>query len=191
MFPIGGMHWGRSVKLLKTLLALLALAGCSAPGPGGEATRRAAEAQAEVSRAIDCARLGAAFDVEAGTSLGAGRGAAPLGSPLKVRLHELRAVSPLLSPGRKEQSSDRFGGLLPFRVEVSGTYTVLVASLAWADLGAADPPRLIEPLNFMWVTVCGQKFKSGLYRLEPGRLYFVQLWDSPDRELSLMIRRLP
>jgi hypothetical protein len=140
--------------------------------------------------AIDCGRLGAALDVQAETSAGASRAAAPLGPLLKVRLHELRAVSPLVAPGRKEKSANRFAGLLPFRVEASGTYSVLVASLAWADLGAADPPRLIEPLNFKWVTVCGEQFKSGLYALEPGRLYFVQLWDSPDRELALMIRRL-
>jgi hypothetical protein len=37
--------------------------------------------------------------------------------------------------------------------------------------------------------VCGKRFKIGLYALETGRLYFVQLWDSPDRELTLMIRR--
>lgn len=55
----------------------------------------------------------------------------------------------------------------------------------------SNPPRLTEPLNFKWVTVCGQKFKSGLYALEPGGLYFVQLWDSPDRAFTLMIRRLP
>ncbi len=189
-FPIIGMHSGDCVKSLKMLLALLALAGCAAPGPEGEAARRAEEAQAEVSRAIDCARLGTAFDVEAESSVGASRGVAPLGPPLKVRLHELGAVSPLVTPGRNERSADRFAGLLPFRVEASGTYAVLVASLAWADLGAVDPPRLIEPLNFKWVTVCGQKFKSGLYALEPGRLYFVQFWDSPDRELALMVRRI-
>ncbi len=172
-------------------VALLAIAGCTASGPAEEAARRAEEVQAAVPRAIDCERFGIAVDVQAETSASASRAAAPLGPLLKVRLHELRAVSPLLSAGRKEKSSDRFGGLLPFRVEASGTYSVLVASLAWTDLGAADPPRLIEPLNFKWVTVCGQKFKSGLYALEPGRLYFVQLWDSPDRELTLMIRRLP
>jgi hypothetical protein len=188
-FPIGGMHCVGCVKSLKTLLALLALAGCAAPGPGGEAARRAEEAQAAVPRTIDCERLGAAIEIQAQTSADASRIAAPLGSLLKVQLQELHAVSPLLAPGRKEKSADRFAGLLPFRVEASGTYSVLVASLAWADLGAVNPPRLIEPLNFMWVTVCGQKFKSGLYALEPGRLYFVQFWDSPDRELALMIQR--
>lgn len=181
----------RAAKIGAALLALVAAAGCAVPGPAGEAARRAEQAQAEVSRGIDCARLGAASGVEAETSAGANRGAAPLGPPLRVRLHELGVVSPLVTPGRKERSADRFAGLLPFRVEASGTYAVLVASLAWADLGTADPPRLIEPLNFKWVTVCGQEFKSGLYALEPGRLYFLQLWDSPDRELSLMIRRLP
>lgn len=181
----------KAAKIGAALLALVAAAGCAAPGPAGEAARRAEEAQAALPRAIDCERLGTAVDLQAESSAGASRAAAPLGPPLNVRLHELRLVSSLLAPGRKEKSSDRFGGLLPFRVEASGTYSVLVASLAWADLGAVDPPRLIEPLNFMWVTVCGRKFKSGLYVLEPGRLYFVQLWDSPDRELTLMIRRLP
>ena len=180
----------KAAKTGAALLALLAVAGCTASGPAGEAARRAEETQAAVPQAIDCDRLGAAFDLQSETTVGASRAAAPLGPLLKVRLHELGAVSPPVAPGRKEKSADRFAGLLPFRVEASGTYSVLVASLAWADLGAADPPRLIEPLNFKWVTVCGEQFKSGLYALEPGRLYFVQLWDSPDRELALMIRRL-
>jgi hypothetical protein len=180
-----------AAKTGAALLALLALAGCTASGPAGQAARRAEELQAAVPRAIDCERLGAALDVVTETSAGASRAAAPLGPPLKVRLHELRAVSPLVAPGRKEKSTDRFAGLVPFRVEASGTYTVLVASLAWADLAATDPPRLVEPLDFKWVTVCAERFKSGLYAFEPGRLYFVQLWDSPDRQLTLMIRRLP
>ena len=173
------------------LFALLALAGCTAPEPAGEAARQAEEAHAALPRAIDCERLGAALDVEADTSAGARRAAAPLGSPLNVRLHGLRTVSPVFTPGRKAKSDDAFAGLVPFRVEASGTYTVLVASLAWADLGEANPPRLVEPQSFSWVTACGKRFKSGLYALEPGRVYFVQLWDSPDRELTLMLRRLP
>ena len=188
-FPIGGMHCGGCVKSLKTLLALLALAGCAAPGPGVEAARHAEEAQAAVPRTIDCERLGAAIEFQTQTSVGASRVAAPLGPMLKVRLQQLHLVSLLVSPGRKEKTTNRFAGLLPFRVEASGTYSVLVASLAWADLGAADPARLIEPLNFQWVAACGQKFKSGLYTLAKGSLYFVQLWDSPDRELALMIQR--
>ena len=32
---------------------------------------------------------------------------------------------------------------------------------------------------------------SGLHALEPGRVYFVQLWNRPDCELALMLRRLP
>jgi len=180
----------KAAKTGAALLGLLAVASCTASGPAGEAARRAEITQAAVPQAIDCNRLGAAIDVQAETSAGASRAAAPLGLLLKVRLHELRAVSPLVAPGRREKSSDRFAGLLPFRVEASGTYSVLVASLAWADLGAADPLRLIEPLNFKWVTVCGEQFKSGLYGLEPGRLFFVQFWDSPDRELAMMILRL-
>jgi len=172
------------------LFASLAVAGCTASGPAGEAARRAEVTQAAVPQAIDCDRLGAAFDLQSEIAVGASRAAAPLGPLLKVKLHELRAVSPLVVPGRKEKSADRFAGLVPFRVEESGTYSILVASLAWADLGVADPPRLHQPLNFKWVTVCGERFKSGLYALEPGRLYFVQFWDSPERELALMILQL-
>ena len=54
-----------------TLLALLAVAGCTAPGPAGEAARRAEQAQAAVPRAIDCERLGTAIDVQAKNSAGA------------------------------------------------------------------------------------------------------------------------
>jgi hypothetical protein len=120
-----------------------------------------------------------------------GRSAAPVSPPLHVRLHDLRKVSPAVAPGRKEKSEDRFAGLVPFHVETSGNYTILVASLAWADVGEANPPRLVDPQSFNWITLCGKRFKSGLYALEPGKPYFVQLWDSPDRELELMIRRLP
>lgn len=164
------------------LLAVLAAAGCTASGP-------AEEAQRAVSRTIDCERLGATVNVDAAAGL-EGR-SAPVGPPLNVRLQELRKVSAALAPGRKEKTEDRFAGQVPFRVDQGGTYAVLVASLAWADLGEANPARLIEPLSFKWVDVCGKKFKSGLYALEQGKSYFVQLWDSPDRELALMIRRLP
>lgn len=165
-------------------LAFLAAMGCTGPGP-------ADEAQLAVIGAIDCDRLPAAVDVQAVASLSSGRPAAPVGPPLHVSLQELRGVSPALTPGRKEKSEDRFAGLVPFRVEASGVYTVLLASLAWADVGQASPPAPIKPRSFEWLTVCGRKFKSGLYALEPGKGYFVQLWDSPDRELTLMIRRLP
>jgi hypothetical protein len=79
---------------------------------------------------------------------------------------------------------------VPIRVEASGIYTVLVASLAWADLATGDPARRVEPLGFEWVTVCARNYKSGLYALERDRGYFLQLWDSPDRELALLVRRL-
>ncbi len=175
-----------------TLIALLAVVGCTESGPRTEAERRAEEAQAAVPQSIACDELEpAAIDIDASTSARLAGGAAPIGPPLRLRLHGLPAVSPLITPGRKEKSADRFAGLVPFRVAAGGMHAVLVASLAWADLGEADPPRLVEPRSFRWVTVCGRRFKSGLYALEPGRLYFVQLWDSPDRELTLMIRRLP
>ena len=173
------------------LFASLAVAGCTASGPAGEAARRAEVTQAAVPQAIDCNRLGAAVELQSEIAVGASRAAAPLGPLLKVKLHELRAVSPLVVPGRKEKSADRFAGLVPFRVAASGTYTVLVASLAWADLAEAKPPRLVAPQSFKWLTVCGQRFKSGLYALESGREYVVQFWDSPDREIAVMIRRLP
>jgi hypothetical protein len=79
---------------------------------------------------------------------------------------------------------------VPIRVEASGIYTVLVASLAWADLATGDPARRVEPLDFKWVTVCGRSYKSGLYAFERGKRYSLQLWDSPDRELALIVRRL-
>jgi len=173
------------------LAALLAITGCTAPGPADEAARRAEALQAAVPAAIDCSRFAArSLDVEAHVSGSLDRAAAPVGSVLNVRLHSLGAVSPLIKPGRQEKSGARFAGLVPLRVEASGTYTVLVASTAWADLGEADPPRLVAPQSFKWVTVCGTQFKSGLYALEPGRDYFVQLWDSPDRELTLIAHRL-
>lgn len=166
------------------LLAYLAALGCTASGS-------ADEAQIAVSRAIDCDRLPARLNVEAETSVRFARAAAPVGPPLHVRLHDLHKVSPAVAPGRKEKSAARFAGLVPFGVDASGAYTVLVASLAWADVAEANPPGLVQPHSFKWVSVCGKKFKSGLYALEPGKPYFVQLWDSPDRELTLMIRRLP
>lgn len=162
----------------------LGTVGCTGSGP-------ADEAQIAVSRAVDCDRLPATVNLEADTSVTFGRPAAPVNPPLHVRLHDLRKVSPAVEPGRKEKSQDRFAGFVPFRVEAGGAYTVLVASLAWADLGEANPPRPVQSKSFNWITVCGKKFKSGLYALEPGKPYFVQLWDSPDRELTLMIRRLP
>ncbi|MGH8676119.1 MAG: hypothetical protein ACREVG_17670, partial [Burkholderiales bacterium] len=115
---------------------------------------------------------------------------AAVGSVLNVHLHALGAVFPLVTPGRKEKPGARFAGLVPFRVDARGTYTVLVASLAWADLAEENPARLVEPLGFQWVEACGKRFKSGLYALEPGRDYVVQFWDSPDRELALIVRRL-
>lgn len=170
------------MKCRALLLAFLAAAGCTASGP-------ADEAQLAVSRAIDCGRLGAPVGVDVAAALEQRR--TPIGPPLNVRLQELSQVSPALTPGRKEKTDDRFAGLVPFFPDESGTYTVLVASLAWADLGEANPPRLVEPQSFKWIDVCGKKFKSGLYALEGGKAYFVQLWDSPDRELAMMIRKLP
>ncbi|HLB15961.1 MAG TPA: hypothetical protein VJM14_13590 [Burkholderiales bacterium] len=174
-----------------SLAGLLAIAGCTAPGPADEAARRAEALQAAVPAAIDCGQFAAKpVHVEA-RALGSLDGTpAAVGPVLNVRLHGLRAVSPLVKPGRQEKSGARFAGLVPFRVEGNGTYAVLVASTAWADLAEAKPPRLVAPQSFKWLTVCGTQFKSGLYALEPGRDYFVQLWDSPDRELTVMIRRL-
>jgi len=170
------------MKCRALLLAFLAAAGCTASGP-------ADEAQLAVSRAIDCGRVGAPVGVDAAAALEQRN--TPIGPLLNVRLQELRQVSPALTPGRKEKTEDRFAGLVPFFPNESGTYTVLVASLAWADLGEAKPPRLVAPRSFKWIDVCGKKFKSGLYALEGGKAYFVQLWDSPDRELAMMIRKLP
>ena len=170
-----------------SMIVLLMLAGCAGTRPDGEAAR-----QASVPTAIDCNQVaGAPVDVAARAGGHVADPRAPVGSILNVRLHVLGAVFPLVTPGRKEKPDARFAGLVPFRVDASGTYTVLVASLAWADLGEANPPRLVAAQSFKWVTACDKSFKSGLYALEPGQDYFVQLWDSPDRELTLMILRLP
>lgn len=173
------------------LLGFFMVVGCSNPGPTTEAERPAEEAQAAVSRVIDCSRFDAAADVEAAGSARVDGTTVPMGSALKVRLRNLRAVSPLVPPGRKEEGEEKFAGLVSFRVAAAGTYTVLVASFAWADLGQMNPPRLVEPLSFKWVTLCGKRFKSGVYTLEEGGVYFVQLWDSPDRDLTIMIHPLP
>ncbi len=174
-----------------SIIVLLMLAGCAGTGPEGEAARQAMALQALVPAAIDCNQIaGAAVDVAARTAGPVADPRAPVGSVLNVRLHALGAVVPLVTPGRKEKPEARFAGLVPFRVDAGGTYTVLVASLAWADLAEANPPRLVEPLGFKWVEACGKRFKSGLYALEPDRDYVVQLWDSPDRDLTLMVRRL-
>ena len=172
-----------------TLLALLA--GCAGTRPDGVAARQAMALQALVPAAIDCSQVaGAPVDVAAQTAGPVADPRAPVGSALNVRLHALGAVFPLVRPGRKEKPDARFAGLVPFRIDAGGTYTVLVASLAWADLAEANPVRLVEPLGFKWVEACGKRFKSGLYALEPGRDYVVQFWDSPDRDLTLMVRRL-
>ena len=172
-------------------LVLVTIAGCKSSGPVTEASLRAEETQSEISRVIDCDRLGAPVDFETHVSASLGRAAAPVGPLFNLRLHGLRTVSPLLVPGRHAKSENTFAGLVPFRIEASGTYTVLVASVAWADVVEADPPRVIQPRSFKWVTLCGKPFKSGLYTLESNKIYLVQLWDSPDRELNVMIRRLP
>ena len=166
------------------LTCLAALAACTAPAPSDEA-------QLAVPKAVDCARLGSTVDVEADASETFGPRSAPAGPPLRVRLKDLRSVSPVIPPGRKEKTEGRFAGLVPFQVETAGTHSVLIASLAWTDVGETNPIRTLQPRSFEWLTLCGKKFKSGLYALEPGKTYFVQLWDSPDRELDLMIRRLP
>lgn len=171
------------------LFLLLGLGGCTVP-PAPAQAARVQETQAVVARAIDCDRLGAPIDFEAHASAGAPATAAPVGPLVRLRLRDLQTVSSVLPPGRPGQSQ-RYAGLLPFRVPTSGTYTVLVASLAWADTGQADPPRLLAPQSFEWVTLCGKRYKSGVYSFESARTYVVQLWDSPDRELDVMIRGLP
>lgn len=102
----------RAARTGAALFALFAVAGFTASGPAGEAARRAEEAQAAVPRAIDCDRLGAVIDVQAETSAGASRAAAPLGSLLKVRLQELRSVSPLVAPGEDSRPPSASGVLL-------------------------------------------------------------------------------
>ena len=175
-----------------SMLFLLMLAGCAGTRNDDEANRQAMALQASVPAAIDCNQVaGALVDVAARAAGPVADPRAPVGPVLNVRLHALGAVVPLVTPGRKEKPDARFAGLVPFRVDAGGTYSVLVASLAWADLAEANPARLVEPLDFKWVEACGKRFKSGLYALQSGRVYFVQLWDSPDRELTLMIRRLP
>lgn len=180
-----------ALRTCAACLALLTIAGCINSRPASEAMRRAEDTQTVVSNAVDCHRLGAPIDFEAHASGSVGGTVAPVGPPLNLRLRGLRTVLPVLVPGRQAKSENRFAGVIPFRIETAGTYAVLVASLAWADAGQADPPRFIQPQSFEWVTLCGKRFKSGQYTFESAKTYLVQLWDSPDRELEVMIRRLP
>ena len=175
----------------RSTFVLLMVVGCAGIPIVGDAERQAQALHAAVSGAIDCAEFSSApVEVEARAAGGSGGSRATVGSALKIRLHALGEVFPVVTPGRKERPDTRFAGLVPFRVDARGTYTVLVASLAWADLAEENPARLVESLGFAWVQACGKRFKSGLYALEPGRDYVVQLWDSPDRDLVLMVRRL-
>jgi len=66
---------------------------------------------------------------------------------------------------------------------IAAARSLLAYLLILAYIAVAGPLGLFAAAVLRW--------KSGLYALESGRLYFVQLWDSPDRELTLMIRRLP
>jgi hypothetical protein len=178
--------------LRSSLLTLLALAGCAGTRPDSEEARQAMALQASVPAAIDCNQVaGQKVDVAARATGPVAGPRAPVDRVLNVRLQPQGAVFPLVMPGRKAKPDGRFAGFVPFRVDAGGNYAVLVASLAWADLAEADPARLVEPLDFKWVEACGKRFKSGLYVLEPGRDYVLQLWDSPDRDLSLLLRRLP
>jgi hypothetical protein len=181
----------RAPRTSAALLVLLTIAGCTNLRPGTETTRRTEDSQSVVSNAVDCQRLGAPIDFEAHGSNSVGGTVAPVGPRLNLRLQGLRTVVPVLAPGRQAKSENRFAGVMPFRIETGGTYAVLVASLAWADVGQAGPPRFIQPQSFEWVTLCGKRFKNGQYTFESAKTYLVQLWDSPDRELEVMIRRLP
>jgi hypothetical protein len=174
------------------LVGALAIAGCTSSQPASDSARQAEMLQRAVPSAIDCGHLAAArpVEIDAKAALGPGSQSVPVGPELRVRLRELHAVAPLVAPGRAAQSGERFAGHVPIRVEASGIYTVLVASLAWADLATGDPARRVEPLSFEWVTVCARNYKSGLYALERDKGYFLQLWDSPDRELALLVRQL-
>lgn len=148
-------------------------------------------AQSVVPGLVDCQRLATGVIAVEAQDVSNVNAVAPTGAPLGVRLRRLSAVSPLVTPGREPKSDDVFAGLVPFRADASGDYAVLVASFAWTDLAQPDPPRLVPPRNFEWVTVCGTRFKSGLYTLAAGEVYVVQLWDSPDREIRMLIRHLP
>lgn len=186
--------WAMNTRVLRfSLLALaLALAGCAGKRLDSEQARQAMALQASVPAAINCDQVaGAQVDVAARATVPVTGPGAPLDRVLNVRLQAHGDVFPLVMPGRKGNPDGRFAGLVAFRVDAPGNYAVLVASLAWADLAEANPARLVEPLDFKWVGACGRRFKSGLYVLEPGRDYVVQLWDSPDRDVSLLIRRLP
>jgi hypothetical protein len=174
-----------------SMIVSLVLAGCAGTARNGDAALQAKALQTAVPSAIDCKQVGGSpVDLTARAAGAMADTPAPLGPVLQVRLLALGSVTPLVTPGRKEKPEARFAGLVPLRVDAAGTYAILVASLAWADLAEANPARLVEPLDFKWVDACGKRFKSGLYALEPGRNYVVQFWDSPDRELSLIVRRL-
>lgn len=184
------------MKILRNygaILVFLTIAGCAGFSPEViETMGHADKAQSAVQQVADCGRLaGTPVSYFAHPSGGLGRTAAPIGSFLNVQLHALRAVSPVLKLGRQAKSEGVFAGLVPVRVETGGTYAVLVASRAWTDVGEADPPRTVQPQSFKWITLCGTRFKSGLYTFEAGKVYWVQLWDSPDRELNILIDRLP
>lgn len=112
-----------------------------------------------------------------------------LSTRYKVNLLPHREVVFVVTPEKDRGGSDRFSGILQFKVPADGLYRVSASSGIWID--AVSHGEVIESSGFEMQTKCGSIFKSVAYRLSQGDAVLLQLNGSKSASVDIAVTQTP
>jgi hypothetical protein len=110
----------------------------------------------------------------------------PLDQKAIVNLLPQSAVAFRRAPERRQESSDRYGGMLVLRVPVDGSYRIGTSTAAWVDV-LASTGAAVRPAKFEMQTACKDVFKTVVFPLRADEVYTLQLSASRTQALPVYV----
>ncbi len=118
---------------------------------------------------------------------GTNHGKLALNKGVTAVLHPMTSVRYVINPEKKQGKPEHTGGLLEITAPTTGTYALGTVSAAWIDMVNHDERKLTKAKLYQWVDFCSRRMKAGLFELQAGARYWIQISASPDSAIDVFV----
>lgn len=112
----------------------------------------------------------------------------PLEQKITVNLLPQQQVKFRRTPQRRQESTDRFGGMLALRVPADAAYRIGTSTAAWLDV-LTSTGSAVRPSHFEMQTACKDVFKTVVFALRAEEVYTLQISASRMQALPIYLLR--
>jgi hypothetical protein len=174
------------VMRLALVIALgLTLASCAGTRPMAQMQGGCANYEMDVARELALAKTEGA-SLAAVANAQESMAALPLDQKITVNLLPQREVKFRRAPERRQESTDRYGGMVVLRVPSDAAYRIGTSTAAWVDV-LTSAGAAVRPGKFEMQTACKDVFKTVVFALRADEMYTVQLSASRTQALPVYI----